>query len=284
LYKLFTLIKVSRPGFWPTTLWFYLLPFAGIDKFSTPEFWLGAVYVSFPLGLLLYGWNDLGDTKTDAANPRKDSWLFGARPDERLRRWLPAAIIAVQLPFVLLFTLIAGPKMLAWFAAVVVTNATYNSLGFKRLPVLDVLNQAAYVLVFVLASWLCTVPQLNTPAMVFSGLFAMISHLFGQLMDIEPDRAAGARSTAVLIGVRPTKLLVSLLMLTEAAIAWSHFNGWYVALFMLAGAVFFAVDAMVGPNCYPVWFTKTFFVGWNIVVLLTMHLIWRYGVFQLIAT
>ncbi len=276
-----SLLKVARPGFWPTTLWFYLLPFAGRDMFSTPAFWLGVVYVGFPLGLLLYGWNDLGDAQTDAANPRKDSWLFGARPDAQMRRWLPLAIAGVQAPFILLFVAIAGPKMLLWFAAVLLTNATYNQLGWKRLPLLDILNQAAYVLVFVLASWLCHVPQLNAPAMIFSGLFAMISHLFGQLMDIEPDRAAGRRSTAVVIGARPTKLLLVTLMAVEAAIAWTQFTGWYVAFFMLAGALFFLGDALLGPQRYPVWFTKAFFIGWNVVVLLTMHLIWRFGVFQL---
>jgi len=31
--------------------------------------------------------------------------------------------------------------------------------------------------------------------MIFSALFAMHSHLFGQLMDIEADRAAGRRGS-----------------------------------------------------------------------------------------
>ena len=58
---LIEIIKIARPGFWPTHLWFYLLPFAGRDMFGSFSFWVGAVYVCFPLGLLMYGWNDLGD-------------------------------------------------------------------------------------------------------------------------------------------------------------------------------------------------------------------------------
>lgn len=274
-------MKIARPGFWPTTLWFYLLPFSGRDMFTNPAFWLGAVYISFPLGLLLYGWNDLSDVETDAANPRKDSWLFGGRPNVSMRRWLPYSIAAVQLPFLIAFVWMAGAKMIAWFAAVIATNAAYNTFGFKRLPILDILNQAGYVLVFVLASWLCAVPQLNTPAMIFSAVFAMISHTFGQLMDIEPDRLAGRRSTAVIIGSRPAKFLLISMMLLEAWLAWNYFTGWYVALFMLLGAFYFLVDAIWGPECYPLTFSQVFFLGWNIVVLLTMHFIWRYGVFQL---
>ncbi|MCA9606810.1 MAG: hypothetical protein KC619_14490, partial [Myxococcales bacterium] len=71
-------MKISRPGFWPTQLWFFLLPLGLRDMFGAPAFWLGCVYVCLPLGLLSYGWNDLGDYETDALNPRKDSWLFGA--------------------------------------------------------------------------------------------------------------------------------------------------------------------------------------------------------------
>ena len=278
---LLELIKTARPGFWPTQLWFYVLPFSGLYMFDRPEFWLGAVYVCFPLGLLLYGWNDLGDAATDADNPRKGSWLFGGRPDATLRRRLPWIIAATQLPFLVAFVAVAGWKMLGWFAAVLLTNATYNNLGFKQRPVLDVLNQAGYVLVFVLASWLCAVPQLNAAAVVFSGLFAMLSHLFGQLMDIDQDRAAGRRTTAVWLGPRPTKAIVVVLLLVEAAIAWRFFTGWYVALFMAAGAAFFTADAIAGPARYPVLFSKVFFLGWNAVVLTSIHFVWQFGVFQL---
>jgi len=93
---LIDLVKISRPGFWLTALWFYLLPFAQRDMFESMGFWLGAIYVCFPLGLLIYGWNDLTDTQTDALNPRKDSWLFGARPDAEMIQRLPALILLVR--------------------------------------------------------------------------------------------------------------------------------------------------------------------------------------------
>ena len=281
LNQLLDIIKISRPGFWPTHVWFYLLPFAERNMFGSLPFWLGGIYVCFPLSLMLYGWNDIGDWETDQLNPRKDSWLFGARPDETMRNRLPWIIAAVQIPFAFLFVWLAGARMLLILLLMVATNATYNTLGFKKIAVLDLLNQAGYALMFVLASWLCHVPQLHLAAILFGVLFAMQSHLFGQLMDVDQDTAAGRKSTAVLIGVFKSKVLLACLMFAESAIAFTFFKGAYVGVFMSAGGVFFLADAFLGPDKYPSWFVKAFFIGWNIVVIVTMHFIWAHGTFLL---
>ena len=279
--QILELVKVSRPGFWPTHVWFYLLPFAQLDMFGSWAFWLGAVYVCFPMGLLTFGWNDIGDFATDSINPRKDSFLFGASPDSQMRTVLPWYIIAIQIPFLIAFISIAGWKMAGWFVAFIAANGCYNTLGFKKMPWLDLLNQTGYLLVFVLASWLCSVDQLNAPAMVFSALFAMHSHLFGQIMDIDEDRSGGRRTTAVMIGVRNSKLLLVALLVVEAAIAFTFFRGTMVSWFMLAAACFFLVDALVGPKRYPLFFVTAFFIAWNLIAIATMHIIWRYGLFVL---
>lgn len=276
---LIEIVKVARPGFWPTHLWFFVLPLATIDLFGSFAFWLGCTYVCLPLGLLLYGWNDLGDFESDQINERKDSWIFGARPSEKLRAVLPYWIAGIQIPFLIAFVIIGGWKMLLWGGCVALVNLTYNNLRFKSLPVLDLLNQVGYLLIFVLASWLCGVSQINTPAMIFSALFAMQSHLFGQLMDIDADMVAGRRSTAIVIGVTRAKLLLVLIMAIEVAIAAAFFRSPLVAWFMSAGALFFFADTLFGPKRYPVWFTKTFFIAWNVVVLVTMHWVWQYGLF-----
>jgi 4-hydroxybenzoate polyprenyltransferase len=282
-----SLLKVSRPGFWPTQIWFFVLPFGQRDMFGSPSFWLGCLYVTFPLGLLVYGWNDIFDAETDRANARKDSWLFGACLDDAGLARLPRWIIAAQIPFAIAFTWLAGPKMIGWFVALAAANALYNqpALGFKNRPVLDVIAQVGYLLVFVLASWLCAVPQLSWPAMAFSALFAMQGHLFGQLMDVEQDRAAGRRTTAVVFGVRASKLLVAVLLLGEAALAFRYFAHVAPAVFAAAGAAFFVVDALaiLRERPYPSLFAKVFFVGWNVVVIATVYVVWKTGVFVLTA-
>ncbi len=285
-------IKVARPGFWPTQLWFFLLPLSGHEVFGRWAFWLGCFYVCFPLGALLYGWNDLFDSATDRINPRKDSFLFGARLDDAALKNVPLFLIITQLPFVAIFTLIAGFKMLGWFAAMFVANAVYNGVGFrapknwdpdmkgvfpgwgwKNWPILDLANQIGYLLVFVLASWLLNVPQLSASALVFSALFAMHSHLFGQLMDIDEDMAAGRRTTASIVGVRGGKFLLSSMLAIEATIAFGWFETPWVPVFMSVGTVCFLLDAAVGlrERPYPPMFAKVFFIGWNIVVIATIY-------------
>ncbi|MEL7496823.1 MAG: UbiA family prenyltransferase [Planctomycetota bacterium] len=275
--SLLEIIKISRPGFYPTQAWFYSLPFAQRDVFDQPEFWLGLFYVTFPLGLLLYGWNDISDSETDAANSRKGTWLFGGRPDARLRRQLPWIIALVQIPFAILFSWIAGPKMLIWLAAVVGSNALYNNVGWKQLPVLDVLNQSGYLLVFVLASWLCEVPMPGWPTIVFGALFAMQSHLFSEIMDIDVDKLSGRHTSAMLLGAYASKRVLGAIMIVESAIAFIYFPGPWVGGFMALGATFFLVDSWVGPKRYSLTFVTLFFVGWNMVVFGSIYFVWRFG-------
>jgi hypothetical protein len=70
-------------------------------------------------------------------------------------------------------------------------------------------------------------------------------------------------------------------MLAEVTIAAIYFRSHLVAWLMSAGALFFLLDTVFGPRRYPIWFTKTFFIVWNLVVLVTMHWVWRYGLFLL---
>src|SRR5262245_16914416 len=53
------ILQASRPGFWLTAIWFYLLPVAQRPVWNSFDFWLGVFFVSFPFGLLIYGWNDI---------------------------------------------------------------------------------------------------------------------------------------------------------------------------------------------------------------------------------
>ena len=84
--KLFFWLKVSRPGLWFATIWLYLLPTSQMDGIWTSiPFWIGLVYVTFPLNFLVYGWNDMVDIETDALNPRKDSFCLAQ--EEHLSSW-----------------------------------------------------------------------------------------------------------------------------------------------------------------------------------------------------
>ena len=274
-------LQASRPGFWITSIWFYLLPLARHPFWEEPGFWLGLFFVTFPLGILIYGCNDLVDTKTDRLNPRKGTFLFGPRgTDEQLRR-LPRLIFAVQVLFLLVFTAWSGTRLLWWFAVLLLTTACYNwpRIGFKNHPFLDMLSQAAYLLVFDLAVVLTGIPAPPVATYIFGTLFAMHSHLLGQIMDVEPDRKAGRRTAAVVVGVVRAKYLVALLLLAEAALMIMAFGQPVLAAAFSGGALWFLLDAALvfGDRSYPIWLARWFLSGWNVVAVLSAWWIWSTG-------
>lgn len=275
-------LVVSRPGFWLTQLWFYLLPLGGHRLLGEWTFWLGASYVMFPLGFLLYGWNDLADVSTDQANPRKGSLLFGARCTKSEMKGLPLRMALAQLPWWLALAWVIGAKFGIWIVAVLVVNAAYNArtLNFKGRPGVDLANQSGYLLVFVLSSWINDVPQLGWPAFVFGAMFAMHSHLVGQIMDIEPDRASGRRTTAVVIGMVPAKLLLAALLGMESVFVHLNFQTLPVTLFLAAGCCAFLLNVAVKKQAeLTLMEMKALLIGWNIAALASMVWIWRNGVF-----
>jgi 4-hydroxybenzoate polyprenyltransferase len=276
------LVKVARPGFWTTSIWFYMLAVEQRFVFHSIPFWLGLLYVTLPLGLILYGPNDLADVETDRLNPRKGNYLFGAKGTPEQLASLPRQIVLVQLPFLVAFGIILGPlTALGWFAAVCAATAIYNfpRYGTKNWPFLDLLTQSGYLLVFLLATWLSDVPQLPWYTYVFGALFAMHSHLFGQIMDVVPDRAAGRRTTAVVIGIIPSKLLMAALMAFQSWLVYSQAGDWLIATFLAFAAAWFLLDATVlwRDRLYTPGQMRFFMLGWNAAALLSIPIVWKWG-------
>lgn len=275
------ILKASRPGFWSTTWWFYLLPFAGQNVFHDWRFWVGALYFGFPFGMLLYGWNDLVDRETDRRNPRKGNLLFGARGTDAQLRRLPVAIAVSQAPFLAGFWFLLGWKVAWWYVLLLLANFTYNApqLNFKGRPPLDLLNQVGYLLVFPLASWLLDVPPLPWQTWVFSGLFAMLCHLFGQILDLDADAHAGRRTTATVLGMVGAKYGLAALSATIAAFTAVYFRNLYVTGAFVCAAAGFLLDArfLFRAHLYPPQLVRLSAYGLNAMAFATMYPVWASG-------
>src|SRR3984893_3311017 len=103
LPELVFVLQVSRPGLWTTTGLFYLMPLGQGNFFRSAPFWIGLLYVLFPLGLVLYGVNDIADAAADRYNPRKGTFLFGSLGASEQLASLRWQIALVQIPFLVLF-------------------------------------------------------------------------------------------------------------------------------------------------------------------------------------
>jgi 4-hydroxybenzoate polyprenyltransferase len=265
------LLQVSRPGLWSTTAMFYLLPLGHAAFLHSKTVWIGLLYVLFPLGFLLYGVNDIVDAEADRLNPRKGTFLFGSLGAAEQLSALRWKIAAIQLPFLIIFFLLMGPRILLWFGALLMAVALYNAprFGWKSHPPFDVLIQASYLLVFVLSSWLNSRPQLPWQTFLFGALFAMHSHIFGEVMDLEPDRLSGRRTTATLLGAAPAKLLIAGILSFETALVWVFFGDRVIGGFLALGAMWFVLDAAwIWKNrSYSPTEMRLFMCGWNMAAL-----------------
>lgn len=276
--ELVFLTQVARPGLWTTTALFYLMPLGHADVARSWIFWVGLFYVLVPLGLILYGVNDIVDACADAHNPRKGTFLFGSLGTNEQLASLRWKIVVAQLPFVALFLILIGTKILLWYAALAAAVAFYNSphVGWKGRPPFDVLIQASYLLVFVLSSWLNHVPQLPWPTFVFGALFAMHSHIFGEVMDIVPDRRSGRRTTATQVGAVRAKFLMAALLSVETGIVYWFFHDAIISGFLGVGVVWFIVDSSVlwKERAYTPRQMRAFMWAWNGAAVLGMYWNW----------
>jgi 4-hydroxybenzoate polyprenyltransferase len=275
------LLQVSRPGLWTTVALFYLMPLGRIHFLHSSIFWLGLFYVLLPLGFLLYGVNDIADVEVDLRNPRKGTFLFGSRGATEQLAALRWQIAVFQIPFLIPFFYFLGPRFLWWFAAMLAAVVLYNAprIGLKSHAPFDVLIQASYLLIYVLSSWLNHLPQLPWQTFLFGALFAMHSHIFGEVMDLEPDRASGRRTTATLIGRVPAKLLIASLLAVESLLVWRYFGDVAIVCFLGLGALWFIMDASLfwKDRNYSPFEMRMFMLGWNAVAVAGMFWNWRNG-------
>jgi len=275
------LLQVSRPGLWSTTALFYLMPLGHADLLHSRTLWLGLFYVLFPLGFLLYGVNDIVDAEADRLNPRKGTFLFGSLGAAEQLAALRWKIAAVQIPFLIVFFVLIGPRIFVWFAILLLVVALYNAprFGWKSHSPFDVLIQASYLLVFVLSSWLNGAAQLPWQTFLFGALFAMHSHIFGEVMDVDPDRLSGRRTTATLIGAVRSKLLIAGFLCVETALVYIFFRDLVITAFLGFGAAWFVLDALViwKNRPYSPTAMRLFMWGWNAASFAGMFWNWSIG-------
>jgi 4-hydroxybenzoate polyprenyltransferase len=233
------LLVLSRPRFW-----LYLAgPVAvgvtyGIGDVSdlfTPVTISLAGYFLIPANVFLYGINDLFDADVDELNPKKD---------DREARWQGdrLTVTAVGLAAGLGIGTFAITPRIAWpyLAGFLVLSAGYSAppLRFKTTPLADSVSNGLYVLPGAAAYATAAGSQPPLAALIGAWLWTMGMHTFSAIPDIEPDRAAGIRTTATVLGARRTYL-------------------YCLACWAVAAAAFATVDIRLGLllGVYPVFVT-----------------------------
>ena len=279
--NLLFLLKVSRPGLWFATVWMYLLPTSQMDIWYSIPFYLGLFYVTFPLNFMVYGWNDIYDQQTDAHNPRKDSFWFGAKGSPDQLKNLFKYIIAVQFIIYPMFIIIVGPKMLLLLFGFMIINALYNwpIYGLKSSPPFELICQFGYILVVPFSMLLNETESLSIFTYIYLFLFAVQSHLMGEVMDIESDKKAGRKTTATVIGIIKTKILIISIVLSEIALLMLVFNDLPFTLMLIGALCWLLLDLLFifKNKNYTIGQMKFFGLSSNLLAILSMSYMWYSG-------
>ncbi len=275
-------LKVSRPGLWFAAIWLYLLPTGQMPELlHSWEFWYGLFYVTFPLNFIVYGWNDSVDFETDRHNERKDSFWFGARgTKEQLQKlWKPIVISQVIFFTPLLF--FASWKIILVYAGFILINGLYNlpKHGLRSIPPLELIAQVGYLLIVPLSIFINDVEQILWLTYIYLLLFAWQSHLIGEVMDIEPDRKAGRRTTATLLGMKGSKTLIIFIVAIEVALMYFVYQEFIFGSILACGLLWLMIDLffVFKTENYTYTQMKLFAILSNLVALASMIYVWYSG-------
>ncbi|MBT0606870.1 UbiA family prenyltransferase [Aequorivita echinoideorum] len=239
-----------------------------------PLFWIGLFFVTFPLNFLVYGLNDFTDGKADSLNPRKGNYLFGARLSKKELANVPWQISIVMIPFLAYFSYVGGVELFILLLFMVVINIIYNYKPFrlKERPPFEILIQVGYVFTALFSILLNDLEMISWQTFLYLTLFAFQAHIAGEIMDIEPDKLVGKKTTAVFIGRKKSKFLMLFLLLFEAYILKFWFNDWVLSSFLAAFALWLVLDVFIffKNKPYTLKQMKIFGFAINISALISM--------------
>ena len=260
---------------WFPTLWIYLVPFGNEPEFWKQSlFWIGLVFVTFPLNYLVYGLNDFNDVKADAVNERKGNFLFGAKFSKAQLQKIPLKIAIVIVPFIVYFSVIAGWKMLLLLMFMIVINILYNfkPFRFKERPPFEIFIQVGYVFVAFFSVVLNNLPSLPWQTTMYLSFFAFQAHIAGEIMDIEPDILSQKKTTATLIGRKKSKIVMLLLLLVEVYVLLCWFQDFVLSGFLGIFSVWLFLDTFFffKDKPYTLFQMKLFGIAMNLSAVLSM--------------
>jgi 4-hydroxybenzoate polyprenyltransferase len=225
------LLKLSRPRFWMYLAGPVLVAAAfGAHRpadLADGRLWLFFAYALLPANLLVYGVNDIFDAEVDARNPKKDEReaRFAGQPAVW---WAVGASALASLAALAALPAAARPWLLGFLFLAVFYSAP--PLRFKTRPLFDSLSNGLYILPGVAAYVLLAGALPPTAAILGGWLWTMAMHSFSAIPDIEPDAAAGIRTTATWLGARGT--------LAYCGLCWLGASLAFGSIHLALGAIF----------------------------------------------
>jgi 4-hydroxybenzoate polyprenyltransferase len=240
------------------------------------NFWIGFLFVTFPLNYLVYGLNDYNDFDADKVNDRKGNFLFGAKSNVLQLAQIPKKTVIILTPFLLYFAVVSGWKMCLLLLFMIAINIVYNFKPFrlKERPPYEICIQIGYVFTAFFSILLNDLEMLPWQTVLYLSLFAFQAHIAGEIMDIEPDIQSGKRTTATIIGRKKTKLLMLFLLLFETVILAFWFKDYVLAGFLGVFSFWLILDVFIFFKEKPYTVSQMTFFGFAMNISAILSMIW----------
>jgi len=175
-------------------------------------------------------------------------------------------------------TLAGGPELSLVFAALALVVLAYDhpTRGLRGRPPWELVCQVGYLLVVPIGIALGGAAPLPWPTWIYLVLFAVQSQLIGEILDIEPDRAAGRRTTATVLGTGPTKLLLIGVLALEISMLLIVYRDPWLAGMLGVGLGVLVLDAawLFRARPYTLTQMRLFGLGANAAALVSMIYVW----------
>jgi 4-hydroxybenzoate polyprenyltransferase len=226
-------------------------------------------YFLLPANLFLYGVNDVFDADVDADNPKKD---------DKEARWQGGRVVggAVAISGLLGAGVFAATSALAWpyLAGFFLLAVEYSAppLRFKTTPFLDSASNGLYILPGAAAYAALSGSHPPLAALVGAWLWTMGMHTFSAIPDIEPDREAGIRTTATVLGEERTYAYCGAAWLS-AAVAFAPVDSRVSVLLLAYPVVVFVLYWSDVPTDRAYWWYPA--LNTLVGMVLTMGMLWR---------
>ena len=247
------LVFISRPAGW--------LPFAcpyiaGVIlaeadwNFIT---WLGAFFCTFPMGIVVFGLNDIADKKSDVINSRKGG-AAGAIVNNNETKLLVYASLVVSVLFEAVYITTGHYLTALWTLGILVFAYTYSvpPIRLKTRPILDGFSNGLWGLFILMSGFTASIVGLRAfyphwRLVFLAVLTGMVFHVLFTVADYEVDKKVGDTTIAVYLGKIKTLILCELIFIADLFLT-RHSSAGLRAFFLLCALTTLAMMRRPTPR------------------------------------
>jgi 4-hydroxybenzoate polyprenyltransferase len=241
------LFNTSRPVSWVNTAYPFAAGYLVMGGSVDARLILGTLFFLIPYNLMMYGINDVFDYESDIRNPRKGG-VEGAITPKKYHPLIIQSSILLSLPFVVLLISMGSPVSALALLSVIFFVVAYSAKGlrFKEIPFLDSITSSLHFVGPLIYAYTLVgaTPDAWLAALAFFA-WGIGSQSFGAVQDVQPDREAGIKSIATVLGARRT-IWFSASMYTLAVALTALVGG--PGLIVAASGLMYAANVMEFRN------------------------------------